>query len=82
MSKFEKALERLKSNPRDFTWRELQSIMLHFGYEEVRGGGSRRKFVQSKTKITISLHEPHPRPILKLYAVELIIDHLKEEGLL
>jgi hypothetical protein len=82
MSKFQKALDRLKSKPRDFTWRELQSIMLHFEYEELKGAGSRRKFINVKTKISVSLHEPHPKPVLKMYAVELIIEHLKEEGLL
>jgi hypothetical protein len=56
--------------------------MLHFGYEELKGGGSRRKFINVRTKISISLHEPHPKPILKMYAIELIIEHLKEEGLL
>jgi hypothetical protein len=35
-----------------------------------------------KTRISVSLHEPHPKPILKMYVVELIIEHLKEEGLL
>ena len=82
MSKFEKALGRLKSKPKDFTWKELQSIMSHFGYEELKGGGSRRKFVQSTSKISVSLHEPHPQPTLKMYALELIIEHLTEEGLL
>jgi len=82
MSKFQKALDRLKSKPRDFTWRELQTIMSHFGYQELRGGGSRRKFLNPKTRISVSLHEPHPKPILKMYVVELIIEHLKEEGLL
>ena len=82
MSKFQKALDRLKSKPRDFTWRELQTIMSHFGYEELRGGGSRRKFTNPNTRISVSLHEPHPKPILKMYVVELIIEHLKEEGLL
>lgn len=82
MSRFQKALDRLKSKPRDFTWRELQTIMSHFGYEELRGGGSRRKFTNPKTRISVSLHEPHLKPILKMYVVELIIEHLKEEGLL
>ncbi len=82
MSKFQKALDRLKSKPRDFTWRELQTIMSHFGYQELRGGGSRRKFMNPKTRISVSLHEPHPKPILKMYVIELIIEHLKEEGLL
>jgi len=44
MSKSTKALARLQSRPKDFTWAELQTIMKHFGYEEKKGGGSRRKF--------------------------------------
>lgn len=82
MSKFEKALERLKKKPKDFTWKELQAIMAHFGYQEMKGGGSRRKFIHPKTKVIISLHEPHPNPEMKSYALELVIEHLKEEGLI
>ncbi len=82
MSKLQKALERLKSKPKDFTWKELQTIMAHFNYEEIKGGGSRRKFVNMDTKAIVSLHEPHPKPILKRYAVEIIIDHLNEQSLL
>ncbi len=82
MSKFEKALIRLKSRPRDFTWAELQRIMAHFGYEEVAGGGSRRKFSNARTSVSISLHEPHPRLEMKMYAIDIVIEHLKEEGLL
>ena len=82
MSKFKKALARLETRPNDLSWRELQNIMTHFGYEEVKGGGSRRKFINSKTNVFISLHEPHPRPTVKRYAVDIVIEHLREEGLL
>lgn len=51
MSKFEKALDRLKKKPKDFTWKELQTIMFHLGYEEIKGGGSRRKFINRKTNV-------------------------------
>lgn len=56
--------------------------MLKFGYQEKRGAGSRKKFIHSKTKVTISLHEPHPKSIMKVYAIDIIIEHLKEEGLI
>lgn len=82
MGRFDKALIRLKSRPKDFTWRELQQIMTHFGYEELKGSGSRRKFFNPDTKALISLHEPHPKPFLKAYALDLVIDHLKELSLL
>jgi predicted RNA binding protein YcfA (HicA-like mRNA interferase family) len=82
MSKFKKALVRLKSRPTDFTWSELQTIMRHFGYQEKKGSGSVRKFIHPQTKVVVNLHEPHPKPQIKLYALDIIIDHLKEEGLL
>jgi hypothetical protein len=56
--------------------------MTHFGYNEIKGGGSRRKFVHSKTNALISLHEPHPSPVLKRYALDIVLDHLKEQSLL
>jgi hypothetical protein len=82
MSRFQKALERLKSKPKDFTWNELQTIMHHYGYKEIKGGGSRRKFINPKTGAVMSLHEPHPQPVIKRYALEIIIEHLKDYGLL
>ncbi|HRW98946.1 MAG TPA: type II toxin-antitoxin system HicA family toxin [Cyclobacteriaceae bacterium] len=82
MSKFDKALARLKAKPKDFTWKELQSILSKLGYKELKGGGSRRKFINDSTKSIIILHEPHPKPILKLYAIELVIEHLKERKLI
>jgi len=56
--------------------------MLHVGYKEVKGGGSRRKFIHSKSGITISLHEPHPSPMVKMYALDIVIEHLNQENLL
>ena len=82
MSKIEKALFRLLNRPKDFTWKELILIMSHFDYEEVKGSGSRRKFVNFNKSVAISLHEPHPKRILKRYAIDLVTNHLKEEGLL
>ena len=82
MSRFTKAIIRLKSRPKEFTWAELQKIMGHFGYKEVAGGGSRRKFINTMTNVSISLHDPHPRPEMKRYAIDIVIEHLKEEGLL
>ena len=52
------------------------------GYKEETGGGSRRKFFNPETGVSISLHEPHPRNELKAYQVRAVLDHLKQEGLL
>ncbi|CAN5228521.1 hypothetical protein BH09BAC5_BH09BAC5_01470 [soil metagenome] len=78
MSKVEKLIERLKTNPRDFTWDELVKVLAYFGYIEMKKGktgGSRRKFSDSNNNI-INLHKPHPGNILKGYVIKQIIDHL------
>lgn len=78
MSKIEKLIARIKSNPVDFTWEELVKLLMHFGYMELKTGktgGSRRKFVGPNQTI-ISLHKPHPGNIVKQYALKQVINHL------
>lgn len=41
MSKLEKLLVRLLTLPKDFTYSELKTLLVSFGYEEVQGAGSR-----------------------------------------
>jgi hypothetical protein len=82
VSKKEKLLQKLLSNPRDFTWDELGNLLAHLGYAEItkgKTGGSRRKFVDGNKNI-ISLHKPHPGNIIKGYAIALVIEHLREKG--
>ena len=82
MAKIDKLLSRFLSNPKDFTWDELITILAHFNYRELKSGktgGSRRKFADDKNQI-ISLHKPHPANILKEYALKEVISHLKEKG--
>ena len=61
------------------TWDELVSVL---GYTEIQSGktgGSRRKFCDAN-KIIISLHKPHPKPIVKSYVIDQVLEHLKEKG--
>ena len=78
MSKIEKLIVRLKSDPTDFTWDVLVKVLTYYGYEELKkgkAGGSRRKFYNAQNQI-ISLHKPHPTDILKSYVIKEIINHL------
>lgn len=84
MAKKEKLLQRLLSHPKDFTWEELVTLLYYFGFEEEKHGktgGSRRKFINSRGE-EIHLHEPHPKNILKEYAVKIVIQRLRELGTL
>jgi len=82
VSQREKLLQRLKNNPKDFAWDELETLLGALGYVQETGSGSRRKFYNEETKAVISLHEPHPRKTLKVYQVNEILSHLKERGVI
>ncbi|WP_131751203.1 MULTISPECIES: type II toxin-antitoxin system HicA family toxin [Legionella] len=84
MTKKEKLIERLLRCPNDFTWDELRTLLLSLGYKECNVGktsGSRVRFI-SDVYSPIMLHKPHPRPVIKMYALKQIIEQLKKEGLL
>jgi predicted RNA binding protein YcfA (HicA-like mRNA interferase family) len=80
MSKAEKLLIRLLSQPIDFSHSELKSLLSLFGYFEEQGTGSRVCFKNKTHKI--KLHKPHPGNILKQYQLSLIIEELRKEGLI
>lgn len=80
MAAIDRLIERFKQSPSDFEWGELAKLLGHFGYEEQTGKGSRRKFV-GETLPTIILHEPHPKKVLKRYAMNYVRELLEGEGL-
>lgn len=57
-------------------------IIGHIGYEEIKGSGSRRRFFSKTSSVSVSLHEPHPNPIMKIYAIDIVLEHFKEAGLI
>ncbi len=84
MSKIEKAIERLKSKPKDFTYDEAKMILTSLGFIEDNKGktsGSRIKFIKNGYA-KIELHKPHPGNILKSYQIKDIIEKLEKGGLI
>lgn len=58
------------------------TVLSHFGYTQLKAGktgGSRRKFINKK-QVIINLHEPHPDPRVKKYAIRQVIEILREQG--
>lgn len=83
MGKLEKMINHLKSNPKDFTFEEMQTLLLALGFELSNKGktsGSRVKFY--KDGVFIILHKPRPRKELLSYQIKQIIEILSEEGLI
>ncbi len=85
MGQKEKLIAKLKSNPKDFTFDEAESLLGYMTYRRSNKGrtsGSRVMFTSDKYKTKILLHKPHPRKELLEYQVKQLIDLLEQEGLL
>lgn len=83
MSKKEKLIERLKSKPRDFTFDEMEALLLSLGFVKLKAGktgGSRVKYVRNT--IVIRSHKPHPGNKLKPYQILNIFNDLSKAGLI
>lgn len=85
MTKLDKLKARLLQKPKDFSFQELETLLIGLGYEEKKTGktaGSQKSFFHPQTKSIIRLHKPHPSPILKTYIIIDIIQILTKEGYL
>lgn len=82
MSKLEKLKNRLKTNPKNYTYSEARSLLTQLGFEECNKGktsGSRVKFYRDYDKRIILLHKPHPSDIMSAGAVKYLLELLKGE---
>ena len=85
MGQKDKLIAKLKSNPRNFTFDEAETLLGYFGYRRSNKGktsGSRVMFINDDNKSKIILHKPHPRKDLLEYQVRQLVEQLKQEGLL
>ena len=85
MGKKEKLIARLKSNPKDFTFDDAETLLGFFAYVRKNKGktsGSRVVFVSTIHPAKIMLHKPHPQNELHEYQVKQLIEILEQEGLI
>ena len=83
MSKKDKLIDRLLKKPKDFTFDEMESLLLYFGNELRQGGtGSGVKFIKGGSNEVINFHKPHPSGILKRYVLDQVIEKLRKDGLI
>lgn len=85
MSQKQKLKLRLRSNPKDFTFEDAETLLGYFGYMRSNKGktsGSRVLFENPKTKSGIRLHKPHPDNVLRNYQIKQLVEFLTQEGLL
>ena len=85
MGKKEKLISKLRSNPKDFTFDEAETLLGYFSYQRSNKGstsGSRVAFINEENSSKILLHKPHPRKELLSYQVKQLLEQLEQEGLL
>lgn len=78
----EKLIERFKSQPKDFTFDEMEKLLSIFGYvksDKGKTSGS-RVIYKNGNKRPIMLHKPHPGNIIKSYAMKQVLNDLTEAG--
>lgn len=84
MGKKEKLIQRLKTQPKDFSFDEAETLLNYLNYSRSNKGktsGSRVMF-SSDDHPDILLHKPHPKNELKEYQVKQLIEMLEQEGLI
>ena len=82
MSQLEKAIERLKTCPKDYTYDEARALMGRLGFAEKNKGktsGSRVGFYRERDKAVVMLHKPHPEP-MDVAAVKQLKNYLESIG--
>lgn len=83
MSTIEKLKIRVEKIPNDFQFSEAKRLLGALGFKEFNKGktsGSRVRFYREYDNAIIDLHKPHPNHEMKKYAVEQLVQKLKEYG--
>ena len=84
MGQKEKLIRKLKSQPKDFTFDEAETLPNYLTYHRSNKGrtsGSRVIFI-SDEYAPILLHKPHPRKKLLDYQIKQLVEVLEQEGLI
>lgn len=80
MAAYKKTLEKMARllTPPDVKWSDLSSALIHLGYREISGTGSRVKFYHKEKDALICCHKPHPSPEVDKGCIADVVNHLKE----
>ncbi|RME59219.1 type II toxin-antitoxin system HicA family toxin [Candidatus Parcubacteria bacterium] len=74
MSKREKDIEKLRRNPKNVRYAELESILLRSGFEKIPGKGSHTKFVLGDRILVVPFKKPFLKPLYVKQALQALDD--------
>ena len=83
MSKRQKLIDRLKLRSRNFTFNEMETLLLSLGFRKSnKGRTSGSRVIFSRDSVDIGLHRPHPQKELEAYQIKKNLKLLESEDLI
>ena len=85
MTQKEKLIGRIRQLPKDFTFSELETLLLQLGFvmdNKGKTSGSRIRFYHPEKKLQYLTHRPHPTNVIKPKALKDILDYLTANNLI
>ena len=81
MSRLKKLLEKIKNNPRQVKFMELDKILERFGFSKRQpgGGSSHYIYVKGKTRIVIPYHQPHIKTVYVERAIKILEGEINDD---
>lgn len=70
MSKAEKLLEKMRTNPRDWRMESLETVAKRYGIEVRKTGGSHFVFMHPDSELAVTV--PFKRPIKPVYITQFL----------
>lgn len=77
MTKREKRIKKLFQNPKTVPFKELNSVLVSFGFESRQPGSGSSHYIYTKGDIQITV--PFKRPYVKEVYIKRVIELLEEE---
>jgi len=74
VTKREKRLERIRSNPKNVRFEDLDQLLIDFGFtlRQPRGGSSHYIYVREGFRLTIPINRPHLREVYVKQVLKLL----------
>jgi hypothetical protein len=74
VTKRQKRLERIRGNPKNVRFEELDQLLTDFGFSrrQPRGGSSHYIYVRDKVRLTIPMNRPHLREVYVRQVLKLL----------
>jgi hypothetical protein len=81
LSKLEKLLERIRNNPKNVRFEELDKILIHYGFtkRQSSGGSSHYYYTKGEKLLSVPFHKPHIKVIYVERAIELLEGEINDD---